>query len=167
VNGSGNSSNDAGPGLEGTIDVAPGNRLPLTPRHLLKTFIDYQALPKLSFDLDLVAVSTSLARGNENDQHQADGTFYVGPGKAAGYGVVNAGTHYRILPKLELVAQLTNVFNKRYATAAQLGPTGFTSTGNFIARPFPAVGGEFPVAGATFFAPGAPRLFSIATRVRF
>jgi len=167
VNGAGNSSNDAGPGLEGTIDIAPGDRLPLTPRHMLKTFMDYQALRKLSFDLDFVAVSSSLARGNENDQHQSDGMFYLGPGRAAGYGVVNAGAHYLIHPKLELVAQLTNVFNKRYATAAQVGPTGFTSTGNFIARPFPAVGGEFPVAGATFFAPGAPRMFSIATRVRF
>jgi outer membrane receptor protein involved in Fe transport len=167
VNGIGNSTNDAGPGLDGTIDIAPGDRLPLTPRHMLKTFIDYQVLKKLSFDMDLVAVSSSLARGNENDKHQSDGTFYLGSGRAAGYGVVNAGAHYRLLPKLELVAQLTNLFNKRYDTAAQLGPTAFTSTGNFIARPFPSVGGEFPVAASTFFAPGAPRLFSIATRVRF
>jgi outer membrane receptor protein involved in Fe transport len=167
VNGTGNSSNDAGPGLDGTIDIAPGDRLPLTPRHMFKTFIDYQALKKLSFDLDLVALSSSLARGNENDQHQSDGTFYLGSGRAAGYGVVNAGARYRILPKLELVVQLTNVFNKRYDTAAQVGPTAFTSTGNFIARPFPAVGGEFPVTGSSFFAPGAPRMYSIATRVKF
>jgi outer membrane receptor protein involved in Fe transport len=167
ISGAGNSSNDAGPGLEGTIEIAPGDRLPLTPRHMLKTYVDYQAMKKLSFDMDLVAMSSSLARGNENDQHQSDGTFYVGPGRAAGYGVVNAGAHYLILPKLELVAQITNIFNKRYDTAAQLGNTGFTSTGNFIARPFPAVAGEFPVKGSTFFAPGAPRMFSVATRVRF
>jgi outer membrane receptor protein involved in Fe transport len=167
VNGTGNSSNDAGPGFEGTIDIVPGDRLPLTPRHMLKSFINYQAMKKLSFDLDLVAVSSSVARGNENDQHQPDGTFYLGTGRAAGYGVVNAGAHYRLLSKLELVAQVTNIFNKRYDTAAQLGPTAFTSAGNFIARPFPAVGGEFPVRGSTFFAPGAPRMFSIATRVKF
>jgi outer membrane receptor protein involved in Fe transport len=167
LNGAGNSSNDAGAGLDGTIDITSGDRLPLTPRHMLKTFIDYQALKKLSFGLDLVAVSSSLARGNENDQHQPDGTFYLGQGRAAGYGVVNAGAHYRLLPNLELVVQLTNLFNTRYDTAAQLGPTAFTSAGNFIARPFPPIGGEFPVTGSTFFAPGAPRMFSIATRVRF
>jgi outer membrane receptor protein involved in Fe transport len=167
INGTGNSSNDSGPGLEGTIDVAPGDRLPLTPRHMFKTFVDYRTTKKLSFDLDLLAVSSSLARGNENDEHQADGTFYLGSGRAAGYGVVNAGAHYLILPRLELVAQVTNVFNKRYDTAAQLGPTAFTSSGNFIARPFPSVGGEFPVTGSSFFAPGAPRMYSVATRVRF
>jgi outer membrane receptor protein involved in Fe transport len=167
VNGTGNSSNDAGPGLDGTIDIAPGDRLPLTPRHMLKLFIDHQALKKLSVDLNLVAVSSSLPRGNENDQHQADGKFYLGSGRAAGYGVVNAGARYMLLAKLELVAQVSNLFNMRYDTAAQLGATAFTSTGNFIARPFPAVAGEFPVTGSTFFAPGAPRMFSIATRVKF
>lgn len=167
INGAGNSSNDEGLGLEGTIEIEPGDRLPMTPRHILKTFIDYQALPKLSFNLGLVAVSSSLARGNENNAHEPDGTFYVGPGKAAGYGVVNAGASYSILPRLELVAELTNVFDKRYVTAAQLGSTGFTNTGAFIARPLPAVNGEFPVVGATFFAPGAPRMFSVGTRVKF
>ena len=167
ISGAGNSSNEEGPGFEGTIEVEPGDRLPLTPRHILKAFVDYRALPRLSFDLGLVAVSSSLARGNENNEHQPDGTYYVGPGKAAGYGVVNAGARYAIHPKLELVAELTNLFNKRYATAAQLGSTGFTDTGNFIARPLPAVNGEFPVVGGTFFAPGAPRMFSVGTRVKF
>src|SRR6185436_12944772 len=32
VNGTGNSSNDAGKGLEGTIDIKPGDRIPLAPR---------------------------------------------------------------------------------------------------------------------------------------
>ena len=42
-------------------------------------------------------------------------------------------------------------------SAAQLGPTGFTEAGNFIARPFAAIGGAFPLLHATFYAPGAPR----------
>jgi outer membrane receptor protein involved in Fe transport len=167
VNGTGNSSNDAGPGLEGTIDIKPGNRIPLTPRHMLKTYIDYQALKSLSFDVSLVAVSSSIARVNENSLHQPDGVYYLGPGKSAGYGVVDAGARYQIHPKLELIAQLNNVFNKRYATAAQIGPFGFTDSENFIARPFPAINGEFPVRQSTFFAPGAPRQFSVGTRVRF
>jgi len=167
VNGTGNSSNDAGTGLEGTIDIKPGDRVPLTPRHMLKTFIDYQVMPALSLNLNLVAASSAIARGNENNLHQPDGTYYLGPGKSAGYGVVDAGARYQIHPKLELIAQLNNVFNKRYASAAQLGPTGFTASNNFIARPFSAINGEFPVQQSTFFAPGAPRMFWVGTRVKF
>jgi outer membrane receptor protein involved in Fe transport len=167
VNGTGNSSNQEGPGFEGTIEVEPGNRLPLTPRHLLKAFLDYEATTKLSFNLGFQAVSSSLARGNDNNEHVPDGATYFGPGKAAGYGLVDAGARYQIHPKLEFFAQLNNVFNKRYATAAQLGSTAFTTEGNFVARPLPAVGGEFPLIGATFFAPGAPRMFSVGTRVKF
>ena len=167
VNGTGNSSNDAGNGLEGTIDIKPGDRVPLTPRHMLKSFIDYQPTRKLSFDLSLVAVSSALARGNENGLHQPDGNYYLGPGKSSGYGVVDAGARYQFHPRLELVAQLNNVFNKRYASAAQIGPTGFTEANTFIARPFAAINGEFPVQQSTFFAPGAPRSFWVATRVKF
>jgi hypothetical protein len=53
-------------------------------------------------------------------------------------------------------AQINNLLDHRYYTGAQLGPTGFTSQGIFIARPLPAVGGEFPLVHATFYAPGAP-----------
>jgi outer membrane receptor protein involved in Fe transport len=99
--------------------------------------------------------------------HQPDGTHYLGPGKSAGYGVVDAGARYLIHPRLELIAQLNNIFNKRYATAAQIGPTGFTESNTFIARPFPPISGEFPVQQSTFFAPGAPRMFWVGTRVKF
>jgi outer membrane receptor protein involved in Fe transport len=167
VNGTGNSSNDEGSGFEGAIDIEPGDRLPLTPRHMLKSFISYRPIRKVSLDVDLVAMSSSLARGNENDAHQPDGTFYLGAGKAAGYGVVNAGARYAVHSKLEIVLRLSNAFDKRYSTAAQLGSTAFTADGNFVARPFPAVGGEFPIPGATFLAPGAPRMLLVSTRVKF
>ena len=39
---------------------------------------------------------------------------------------------------------------------AILGTTGLTSQGTFIARPFPAVSGNYPLVHATFYAPGAP-----------
>jgi len=52
-------------------------------------------------------------------------------------------------------------------TAAQLGPFGFTDTGAFIARPLPAIGGEFPLRQATFYAPGAPVRAWVGTRFKF
>jgi outer membrane receptor protein involved in Fe transport len=166
LNGSGNSSNDDGPGLPGPIHVAPGDRLPMIPRHNLKSFVDYQAFNRLSVGLNLVAVSSSIARGNENGGHEPDGVVYFGPGRSAGYGVVNAESRFGIRKDLDLVMQLNNLLNKRYATAAQLGSTGFTTDGNFVARPLPSVNGEFPVPGATFLAPGAPRQFLVSLRVK-
>jgi outer membrane receptor protein involved in Fe transport len=81
----------------------------------------------------------------------------LGSGTSPGYAVVELGSRYQIHRQLQVFVQVNNLFDRKYYTAAQLGPTGFTNSGNFMARPFPAVGGEFPVQHATFYAPGAPR----------
>jgi outer membrane receptor protein involved in Fe transport len=171
VNGEGNSSNDdAGdgePGLEGVIHITPGDHLPLVPRHMFKAYADVQIGTKLSVDVDLVAISGSFARGNENNLHEPDGTYYLGEGSAPGYAVVNLGGSYRVTDWVQIVGQINNLFDQRYYTAAQLGPFGFTDTGAFIARPLPAIGGEFPVRHSTFYAPGAPIRAWIGTRFRF
>jgi len=171
VSGTGNSSNEdasAGrPGLESTIDIAPGDRLPLIPRHTLKAWADVKVSPALSVDLDLSGVSGALARGNENGAHVPDGVYYLGPGGTSGYAVMNAGARYRVTDRLELFARLDNLLNRRYETAAQLGPTAFSAAGSLVARQFPAVSGEYPVQQSTFVAPGAPRAAYIGTRVRF
>jgi len=112
-------------------------------------------------------VSSSYARGNENNQHQPDGIYYLGPGTSDGYGVLNFGGRYQLNHRLQLLVQIDNLLDCRYNTAAQLGPTGFTNTGTFIARPLPASGGEFPILHATFYAPGAPTTFWAGMRVKF
>lgn len=171
VNGSGNSTNEealAGRrGLEAAIEIEPGNRIPLTPRHLVKTFADIQATRRLVFHLGVVGVSSSFARGNENNQHRPDGTFYLGPGQSPGYAIANAGARFEVRKRVQLFVQANNLFDRRFYTAAQLGPTGFTDAGGYVARPFPAVGGEFPVRQSTFFAPGAPRGVWGGVRVGF
>jgi outer membrane receptor protein involved in Fe transport len=171
VSGSSNSTNDVAAagakGLDGAIAIHPGDRIPLVPRHLVKAFADVQATPKLSLNLDLVAVSSAFARGNENNRDQPDGTYYLGPGASPGYAVTNLGARYQVNATLQFVAQINNLFDRHYDTAAQLGPTGFTDTGTFIARPLPPVGAEFPLQHSTFFAPGTPRTFSVGTRLKF
>ena len=112
-------------------------------------------------------MSGSFARGNENNVHEPDGTYYLGPGEVPGYAIVNLGAGYLLTPWMQLVAQVTNVFDRRYYTAGQLGPFGFTDTGSFIARPLPAINGEFPVRQATFYAPGAPVRMWVGTRFKF
>jgi len=168
VDGSSNSTNDAvAKGLDGTIQINPGAQIPLVPQHMFKAFADLQATSKFSVDLGLVALSSAYARGNENNLHQPDGQFYLGSGRSPGYAVTNLGARYQVTKRLQFFAQINNLFDQRYYTAAQLGPTGFTSTGNFIARPFAAVNGEFPVVHATFYAPGAPRGVSGGLRIKF
>ena len=117
---------------------------------MLKAFADLQATAKLSLDLGMVALSSAYARGNENNLHQADGLYYLGPGTSPGYAVLNFGARYQVHRRLQLFVQVNNLLDRRYYTAAQLGPTAFTGSGTFIARPFPAVGADFPVQHATF-----------------
>lgn len=160
VDGSSNSTNDvamAGSrGLDGIIQIEPGDRIPLVPEHMFKAFADYQVNKKLSLDLDFVAVSSSFARGNENNLSKPDGVYYLGPGTSPGYGVVNLGGHYQVTKRLQVFAEIKNLLDHHYYTAAQRAVTGFTSAGTFLARPLPAVGGNYPLVHATFFAPGAP-----------
>jgi len=171
VNGSSNSTNEEAlegvRGVEGAIEIEPGARIPLIPRHIFKAFANLQATSKFSVDWGLVAVSGAYARGNENNLHQPDGQYYLGSGRSPGYAVSNLGARYQAAHWLQFFAQINNLFDRRYFTAAQLGPTGFTDEGNFIARPFEEIDGEFPVRHATFYAPGAPRAAWGGIRVKF
>ena len=141
----------------GGISIVPGDRIPLVPRNTLKAFALWRATRRLGIDLDLNAIGRSFARGNENNQSQPDGIYYLGPGISPGYAVVNGGLHFELYRHAQLFVQVTNIAGRRYYSAAQLGPTAFSANGTFLARPFPAVGGDFPLERATFYAPGAPR----------
>lgn len=168
VGGTGNSTNDGAiPGLEGAIEIDPGAQIPLIPRHLLNAFADLQATSRLTLHAGLVGTSQAFARGNENNRHQPDGRYYLGQGVSPRYTVVSAGGRYRLLRGVELFVQIQNLFNRRYSTAAQLGHTGFDASGNFVARPFGEIGGEYPVTGSTFLAPGAPRGIWSGLRLSF
>ena len=168
LNGAGNSTNDAAaPGLEGLIEINAGAKIPLIPQHTFKLFADWQATQKWSLNFGAQALSSAFARGNENNQHQPDGTSYLGAGKSPGYGVANFGTRYQLNRHIEFFARVNNLFNRRYYTAAQLGTTGFTAQGNFIARPFAAINGEYPLVHATFYAPSVPRGIWGGVRLKF
>ncbi|MEP7246022.1 MAG: TonB-dependent receptor [Gammaproteobacteria bacterium] len=166
VLGAGNSTNDAGAGFEGTIGIESGNRIPLTPRHIFKAFAEWDIAPQFSTNVDLIAIAGSFSRGNENNQHEPDDVFYIGPGRTGGYTVVNLGAEYRPVPAVKIFAQVNNVLDKEYFTGSQLGSTGFNAAGNFVARPFagPVVDGERPLLGSTFYAPGAPRAYWVGVR---
>src|SRR5262249_8038839 len=100
VNGEGNSSNDASlrgaPGVEGSIEIARGDRIPLVPRHALKLSADVDLTPRISVDAGVIATSGVYARGNENNAHQPDGVYYLGSGSTDAYAIVNVGARYRL-----------------------------------------------------------------------
>jgi len=157
VDGGSNSTNDGGLGMDGNITVQPGDHIPQIPRNIFKAYIEYQPTAKISADLDFDAVGRSFARGNENNLDQPDGIYYLGQGFSPGYAVVNLGAHYQVQKRTQLFVQINNVLNHRYYTAAQLGPSPYDNSGNFVGRPFPAdANGNFPIRTSTFFAPGAP-----------
>jgi outer membrane receptor protein involved in Fe transport len=172
VDGSANSSNDqaaAGlPGVEGRITINPGDRIPLIPRQILKVFADYDINAAWSLGLDMTAIEGSFARGNENNRHQPDGVYYLGPGRTAGYAVFNLSVDYRPVSSIKIFVQVSNLFDRKYNTASQLGATAFDANGNFQARPFPAnAEGDRPLQSSTFFSPGAPRAYLIGVQYAF
>lgn len=158
VNGESNSTGGEDGAPDGTIAIEPGARIPLVPRHLLKAYGSVPVGSRVTLDADLVGVSGVFARGNENNLHEPDGVSFLGPGATDAYAVVNAGARVRLTPWLQATAQVNNVFDRRYESAAQLGPTVFTPEGAFAPQ---------PLVHSTFVAPGAPRLFWVGTRVTF
>ena len=173
VNGESNSTNDAAAtgakGLEGTIEIEPGDRIPLIPRHMLKAYVDLQVTSALSLNIDLVAVSSSYARGNENNSHQPDGTYYLGPGTSPGYAVVQS---WRDVSS-EAVAAIRSGRSTTSSTAATTPPASSDRVG-IHRRPARSsrgrcrpINGEFPIRHGTFYAPGAPVRMTIGTRLKF
>ena len=165
-NGAANNTSDTAlagtPGLDGNIYVQPGNRIPLIPKQFGKGTAVYQATKKLAFELNEVAVSSSYARGNENNAYKPDGVYYQGPGVSPGYSVTNFRAHYDLTRRIQFAVEIDNLFDKEYYTAAQLADTGFNAQGGVVTRPFPQYtggpqAGNYPLQAATFFAPGAPR----------
>ncbi|MEO8738624.1 MAG: TonB-dependent receptor [Casimicrobiaceae bacterium] len=170
LNGAGNSSNDGpNPGFDGNIVVNAGDSIPLVPRNLAKVYADLALTPQVALAADMQAASGSVARGNENSQHQPDGVYYLGPGRTPGFAIFNLGADWRPAPGWKFFMQINNVFDTKYSTGAQLGVTGFTNSGNFIARPFsaPVIDGARPLVHATFYAPGAPRMIWAGVRYSF
>ncbi|MFL6416167.1 MAG: TonB-dependent receptor [Bryobacteraceae bacterium] len=156
VNGGSNSSNNQGLGLAGTIALVPGNRIPLIPSNSFKAYADYEPTPKVLLDVDFISTGRSYARGNENNLSQPDGVYYLGQGFSPGYGVLNVGAHYQVAKRVQFFVQINNVLNHRYYTAAQLAPTPYDNGKSFVARPFPPVGGDYPIRQSVYVAPGAP-----------
>lgn len=167
VNGQGNSTGSLGAGVDGsTIEIRPGDHIPLTPQHLFKTYVDYQITKDWGTNLNIMGFSKSFVRGNENNAHQANGVTALGSGVAPGYVVVNYGVRFTpsFVRGLHIFGQVNNILDEQYYTGGQLGPAGLDANGNFTAR---TLGAGQPVPQTTFYSPGAPRTWWLGLRYSF
>jgi outer membrane receptor protein involved in Fe transport len=176
LDGSANNTNSIAeqgyPGLDGTITVQPGDRIPLIPKQTGKAYLDFPITSKLAFDFDEVIASSSYARGNENNAYTADGVYYLGPGVSPGYAITNFRAHYDLTRHFQLVVQLDNLFNHEYYTAAWISNTALSAQGAIQSLPFPVYttgpyAGSAPAQSATFFSPGAPRRAWVQLKIKF
>jgi iron complex outermembrane receptor protein len=131
-----NSSADA----EGNIQVQPGNRIPLIPRHTVRLAVDYAVSDKWDVGANLVLSSGVFLHGDENNANQAGGTngegaFVVGTGQIGSYTVLNMQSTYHVAKFLDVFVRAVNLLDHKYATAGFLTSNSFDPNGAF--RPDP------------------------------
>lgn len=141
------------------IEVRPGNRLPGLPEHSLKLGLDWQASPAWALGAQLRAYSGQFVRGNENNAHQPDGVDFNGSGRIGGYALLDLTTSWKLGTRFELFAKLSNVFDRRYASAGLLGENAFDASG--------AIQAPDDWRSEQFLGVGAPRAAWIGVRLRF
>ena len=161
VNGGSNSTADA----NGNIEVQPGDRIPLIPRHTGRIVLEYAFGERWNLGANLVAASGAYLHGDENNANRAGGTngqgsYIAGSGWISGYTVVNLTGSYHLGKRLELFGRVLNLFDKRYATAGFLTTSAFNANGSFIANP-----GDWSNQNA--LSPAAPRGVWIGARLRW
>jgi iron complex outermembrane recepter protein len=115
------------------IEILPGNRIPGMPLHNLKPGVLARPLDKWTIGSTLAAYSSQFIRGNENNAHQPGGDF-SGSGKIGGYATVDVTAAYDLGSRWQVFAKVSNLFDKRYASAGQLGRSSFEADGTFISR---------------------------------
>jgi iron complex outermembrane receptor protein len=138
---------------DGNIQVVPGDRLPLIPLNRLKLGGDYFLLPQWSIGGSFVLASGSFYRGDESNQNP----------ELSGYHVVGLRTSYHATPRVDLFANVQNLFDEKYSTFGIFSdPTGVGAPG------VPAnAGSNDPGVDNRFQSPAMPRSYFGGFRVSF
>ncbi|MGH6739813.1 MAG: TonB-dependent receptor domain-containing protein, partial [Bradyrhizobium sp.] len=158
-----NSTADA----DGNIEVRPGDRIPLIPRHTGRLVLDYDFSDRWNLGATLIVSSGSYLHGDENNANMAGATNDEGAlispdgtGWIPGYAAINLHGSYHVTKSIELFARMANVLNREYATAGFLTSNTFTPNGTF--RPDPDT-----YTNENAVSPAAPRAIWAGVRVRF
>jgi outer membrane receptor protein involved in Fe transport len=111
------------------IRVQPGDRMPGVPRHILKVDLDYVPSDRWNAGINLIAQTSTYARGDENNQDVN--------GPVPGYALVNLSGQYQLTERLQLYAKVDNLFDRLYSTFGTLGANAFNLPGHAF-NPNPA-----------------------------
>ena len=117
-----NSPSNSTANANGDIEVKSGDRIPGIPRQSLHLRLDLDASDALSLGANVVAVTSSRARGDENNQDAS--------GAVPGYAVLNLDGRWRLGKRLELFGRINNVFDRQYANFGILGQNLFNGPGH-------------------------------------
>lgn len=105
---------------DGNIQVVPGDHLPLIPKNRIKLGGDYWMMPNWSVGASFTLVSNSFYKGDESNQNP----------QLPGYHIFSLRTSYKVATRVELFANVQNLFDERYSTFGLFGdPTGVNAPG--------------------------------------
>jgi outer membrane receptor protein involved in Fe transport len=128
---------------DGEIEVETGDRLPLTPEHLLKAGLRFAPTDDFTFGADLQWTSEQFVRGDEGNS----------AAELEGYAVLNVRAEYRFGQNVRAFASIGNLLDEEYATFGVFG------------EPDEVLGDEFDEP--LFMSPGAPRAVYFGLRLDF
>ncbi|HSI61391.1 MAG TPA: TonB-dependent receptor [Ideonella sp.] len=174
-----------GLGTYRTILVQPGDRMPGIPSHTLNLQSRWRINEALRLALGMQLRSSTYVRGNENNGHrpsgsdQETGLFSCQPaqcattgyqqdlvpvgrpfnnsGRLGGYAVFNLDASYQINRRTSVFLQVTNLFDRRYASAGRLGVNPFSPAVNGAVGPSGWNYNSSEWQNSSFVGPGAPR----------
>ncbi|MFO1376519.1 MAG: TonB-dependent receptor [Steroidobacteraceae bacterium] len=133
-------ANAVDPGQPAAIAVDPGDRLPGTPRRLLKLNADYDVTRRLSLGIGLQHASGQRLRGDESNRQPGLG----------GYTLVNLRGSLDLGRGMRLFTRVDNLLGRDYASLGALNRNGFDADGE-------PLGGVGPGPVQRFVSPGTPR----------
>jgi iron complex outermembrane receptor protein len=109
----------------GNILITNGTLIAGIPKNTVKVGVDYAVTPNWKVGADMVAASSQVLTGNENNAVP----------QAPGYAVFGVHTSYQVAKQVQVFGYVQNIFDQRYYTAGSLGPTGEFMTGPSITNP--------------------------------
>jgi len=134
-----NSPDNPSAGDDGQIAVLRGDRLPGVPRHRALLSADYQR-QRWSAGADVQVASGQYLFGDEANLQP----------RTRAYATANARASVKLLDRLTLVGEITNLFDRHYATYGT-----FTETDQVFMREAPEA------SDPRSLSPGAPRRFTV------
>ncbi len=118
------SANNCSADASGAITVRPGDRIPGIPANTAKLRAQWHGDERCAVGATLVYASSQYAHGDENNQDIH--------GPVPGYVVANLDAQCKLVPELQLFANITNVFNRAYQNFGLLGANAFTGPGAHV-----------------------------------